>query len=1017
MGTIEKMANRCRRWAMQSVAFSVALYMGAGAEIPGVFVVQESRIEDPVTTSARPGKRFGVSGMDWAGDIDGDGVPDLVVGAGESFGDSGSLQFVLLDRSGKAKGAPIAISTRDPLIGPLLSKYGAFDNFGGGVGVVRKFSVSEDCAVIAAASTNKAKLWALRICRDGQGLAVDDVSVIDSTTSPILQGFGTLRIGEQLRNIDTLATGEVVLSATAPTALVPGTRTVLGGVLLVALNPNTLAWRKVGRIPESYDATDPVMSQLVGSASGFGRSVVRLTSPDGLRLGIVSWGDKPQARVHVVDLDDQYLPTSDRPVLPSAGAETVLGAYSASAADFDHDGVLDLVVGLPQRVGRNAVAGVGGFSVILLSADGSAKDARQYGPTDDGGGFVDSGDVLVEKSYLGWDVLAGDLDGDDQPEVMLGAYGTASSPASIWWARMKTLPWVRHLPDTIRLDTDPQSWELGMFLGGHALSWRVEEVRRSTVDAAVRCAEVSGRLRCVPLGTNGSSTWRVVATDSGNVPSTDRFSDSLELEVVVSGGNIPPERSQTPLVARVTLQEDQKDSVVAVLSRHFVDPDGRALTFRLTPLGGSTAALINYYLSSDSLHVRTIPLRHGLCSLQVVAEDDYRTAAFDTLVIEVVHVNHPPTARDDAYTLLESTPTPFPVTGNDEDLDAQDILTVSVAIPPSHGKAAIVSGGILFTPDSFFVGRDSLRYLLTDGHVSDSAWARFEVFANTDRMRIYKPLRDTTVQEDADTVVIRTDSLFFSGAGRFYGGSGVVIHDCREIAEVVRDWYASTLKLLPKPHQWGRCGVVVRGFELVSSDGGATHTTVIHDDTLLLTIQAELTPYRLPKDTIWLEMVKGTPSTIVLDTVDLDRDTLEYEVLGSLPDWMSLGAFSLHIVPGQEEAKVSIAVRKKALQGVTFLENTDTLVVYARFATVSSQGRALGTMGFRLRQIRNALILDGGRAPTRVDLLDFDGRVLRTVLVPAHGRTTVSTTGLRRIVLLRLEESGNPSIHPLILQP
>lgn len=994
----------------KTVLFGLVALCGlASADIPGVFVIQGARIDDPITASAATGKRFGSSGIAWVGDLNDDQVQDVILGAGKSFSDTGSLQIVKLDKAGKAIGSPVGITSRDPKIKPYLSQVSAPDNFGGSVEVVQRFSHAENCAVVVTASTNKAKIWAIKACRDGSGASVSSVSAIDSLSSPILQGFGTPRIGESIRVIDTLSSGVVVLALSVPAAVNNLTKTALGAVLLVGLNPTTLAWSKVGQLPSSWDATDPVMGNLSGSASGFGRSVARITKTGaGVRLAVSSTGDKPQARIHVIDLDDNYAVTSATSFLPTVGAESVLGLYSISSADFNHDGILDLAIGQPQKAGKNLVGNVGGFSIALMNAQGAVSAIKQYGQAD-GGGFVDTSSSLVEKSYFGIDLLAGEFDGDNQADVVVCASGTTGVSSSVWPLRMKSLPWQLKQPDTINLVANPVLLNLSEYIQGNSLKWSIAEVNPPSTGSLSSCGIIQSAgetsLRCLPFATNGISKWKVTASDTGNVPSSDHFQLEMTFVVRVKDQNVPPTNTATPLPAKVVVKEDHSDTAILVLSNYFTDPDLKPLRFDLTPLNGSVAPLLNYYQSAnyDTLRVKPVPLKFGLCSLQIAAKDDAGAVLLDTIVIQVEHVNHVPVAADDAYEIVESTGASFDVAVNDKDVDIGDPIVYAISDAPVHGKVSVQGDKILYTPDSFYLGLDSIRYRMSDASASSLAWVRITVSKTTAPLKIYRAMRDTSVNEGAPSILVQVDSLFFSGTLRFNVSVYEAAHSCQGIATVVHDRAASKLTISPLPSAFGSCKIWVKE----SAEGKLA-------DTMNIELKPVLSPYKFKEDTIRLEMTKGQHLTFKLDTVDLDKDSLMYTAL-SLPSWARLDAYSIEIDPASDEGKLVVVASKKPLPNVTYLDPSDTLVVYAMFGTASLRLRAIGNNGMTLSKEGNRLVLVGGTAPYEVQFVSLDGRVVHSANGREFERKQFELKDLPRASFLRLVEGGRTNIAPLFI--
>ena len=76
--------------------------------------------------------------------------------------------------------------------------------------------------------------------------------------------------------------------------------------------------------------------------------------------------------------------------------------------------------------------------------------------------------------------------------------------------------------------------------------------------------------------------------------------------------------------------------------------------------------------------------------------------------------NLPPAAADDVVATVVDTPVDIDVLANDGDLDF-DMLTVVSVTTPEHGAAALVGGGVRYTPAPGYSGFDAFTYTVSDG--------------------------------------------------------------------------------------------------------------------------------------------------------------------------------------------------------------------------------------------------------------------------------------------------------------
>ncbi|MFN5538738.1 MAG: Ig-like domain-containing protein, partial [Candidatus Melainabacteria bacterium] len=90
---------------------------------------------------------------------------------------------------------------------------------------------------------------------------------------------------------------------------------------------------------------------------------------------------------------------------------------------------------------------------------------------------------------------------------------------------------------------------------------------------------------------------------------------------------------------------------------------------------------------------------------------------FDTASVQVVvnPIDDAVDAIDDNAVTSEDLPVYINVLGNDTDFGDGDALTISGTGSALHGSVAIVSGQILYTPDSNYNGLDSFTYTIADG--------------------------------------------------------------------------------------------------------------------------------------------------------------------------------------------------------------------------------------------------------------------------------------------------------------
>ena len=148
------------------------------------------------------------------------------------------------------------------------------------------------------------------------------------------------------------------------------------------------------------------------------------------------------------------------------------------------------------------------------------------------------------------------------------------------------------------------------------------------------------------------------------------------------------------------------------------DADGDSLSAAL--VGGPAHGSVT--LNADGSFVYTpTPLYFGTDTFTYQANDGQTNSATATVTITVNHVNHPPVANNDSYSINEDTTlnvlSATGVLANDSDVDG-DPLTATVMVGPAHGSLTLnPDGSFSYTPALNYNGPDSFTYKPNDGTV------------------------------------------------------------------------------------------------------------------------------------------------------------------------------------------------------------------------------------------------------------------------------------------------------------
>jgi gliding motility-associated-like protein len=204
----------------------------------------------------------------------------------------------------------------------------------------------------------------------------------------------------------------------------------------------------------------------------------------------------------------------------------------------------------------------------------------------------------------------------------------------------------------------------------------------------------------------------VIVCDNG----TPQLCDTSHIIIVVDPRNEPP-------VANDQNVQTPKNTPIGInVASSASDPNGDYLTFTYpagtgpnhgtwVPTGNGTGVY-----TPDSGYVGKDTFMYVACDTSIYPYSPLCDTAY--IYIDVIDttgsVNHPPLANDDYYTTHEGVPVLTLPLANDYDVDG-DPLTITVTSGPSNGTIVQnPNGTITYTPDSGFVGNDTVHYTICD---------------------------------------------------------------------------------------------------------------------------------------------------------------------------------------------------------------------------------------------------------------------------------------------------------------
>ena len=370
---------------------------------------------------------FSVAGI---GDIDGDGIPDMVAGAPARNARTGSAYVMLLNADGTVKRT---VEMVNPEGTSGRQQGNAFGSSVAGIGDIDGDGIPDMAAGASGKQSNTGAAYVVLLNADGTAKSTQ--SMLGADGSPSVAGgdsFGTSVAG--IGDID----GDGVPDAAVGATVGAGGGRSRGTVHVILLTDS-------GGIKGSYqiNGTSPhIPSSADFDLFGASLALVGDIDRDGraeLAVGVPGDDEHTQGfdggAVYIVRLDHPAPAGSgearyagpvgnDAVSLPVSGGDE-LGYAIASIGDINDDGVPDVAVGArsDDTGGRNR----GAAYVVMMNADGSVdKHAKIASGT--GGG-----PVLANGDNFGSGVTGtGDMDGDGIPDIAVGAGGTGSgSSASV----------------------------------------------------------------------------------------------------------------------------------------------------------------------------------------------------------------------------------------------------------------------------------------------------------------------------------------------------------------------------------------------------------------------------------------------------------------------------------------------------------------------------------------------------------------------------------------------------------
>ncbi len=472
--------------------------------------------------------RYGVDAIEVIGDVNGDGIQDLIVTAKGSANDTGAIFIQTISNSGKTNSTQEIFRSQTALTNELVLSYEGVAN---GVAVLDKFDGSKgDCATYVASILASSRLLVHTVCEEGGRTKYKNHEFIESTNIQNLPNSldPNSRYGRSIELVQETSNGWIL-------AVGADRFMDVGGVVFLKMDRNySVSYLGIitkGSLPNS------TLSGLEKN-DNFGSKIQHVGDLDNdgdVDLVAVAYGDDEGGNFFgsiynlYLDYSNANSIKLDSITKISALTDTRFQqsfmnsfAFSFGAGDFNHDGNVDYVVAT-NRMEIDGNPYVGGANILFLDEYQNIVDVKHL--KKGSLGFVDSNNVIGSGPYnLGYETLVADLNDDGMLNVLLGMRFANDEVGGIWNLEIKSAPWERDTNTVYEVDVDSIGSNESMLVvdlfdkyGGYDLSF---DIAGNGDTSIAKCILVSGtKVYCDQGMLEGSLSLEIKITDGGNIDS------------------------------------------------------------------------------------------------------------------------------------------------------------------------------------------------------------------------------------------------------------------------------------------------------------------------------------------------------------------------------------------------------------------------------------------------------------------------------------------------------------------
>lgn len=385
------------------------------------------------------GGQFG-RGVTTIGDLNGDGVNDIAVGAVlDSAGGTsrGAIWILFLDTNGTVKNYQKISSTQGGFSGTIDNDdrfgsglVGLGDLNGDGIGDVAVGAMNDDDG-----GTNKGAIWILYLDTNGTVKSHYKINSLDNVLTSLM-GNNEMFADDISYFGDRNNDGKPDLLVGAWYALEASVRT--GEVYVIHLEGSKVFPKKnyqsmksiISDINKFSNTTGSILEGVLDSADSYGKAIAVIGDLDGDGVDDIAVGahgdddgGADRGAVYIQFLNDdgsikliQKISDTEGGFTGTLANEDKFGSSITSLGDLNKDGIVDIAVG--AQGDNDGGTDRGAVWILFLDTNGTVKSHQKI--SDTAGGY--SG-TLANGDFFGNSITCpGDIDGDTIQDIVVGAY-------------------------------------------------------------------------------------------------------------------------------------------------------------------------------------------------------------------------------------------------------------------------------------------------------------------------------------------------------------------------------------------------------------------------------------------------------------------------------------------------------------------------------------------------------------------------------------------------------------------